>query len=314
MKLISGFIIVVVSFLFIQSVEGCPYLKGQSIPPDLNALSNLKIKRQLQAVPSQCPLLEVGEQLIPTKAGMCFVLSVLKPDFESIIADADLLKKSSIFGAALRSVFHDAGEIDVSKPEDMMGPDGCLSDGTDSIGLIEFESPVFTVIEQLWLKWCDKISRADFWVLFAKLVVQVSDPTGLFPFEFEFGRVDTHDCNAGSGRLPLANFGLAESERVFVHQMGLTIDDSGEWMLYRVERFVLIHVFLLSTTIVILMGAHTVGHANITNSGYGFLGDTSDGLLNAWDDTPGSFDNHYFSNLMNRVRELMMSSAQSFVD
>ncbi len=52
---------------------------------------------------------------------------------------------------------------------------------------------------------------------------------------------------------------------------------------------------------VILMGAHTVGHTNISNSGYGFLGDTSNGLLNAWDDTPGLFDNHYYSNLMDRV-------------
>jgi hypothetical protein len=224
------FELLVVSLFVQASVNGCPYLKGQSIQPgqEFNVGDGLQLKRILQAAPSQCTLLDAGKQLIPTKDGICFVLNVLKPDFESIMANAGLLERSSIFGAALRSVFHDAGEIDLTKPEDTMGPDGCLSDGTDSVGLIEFDSPVFTVIEPLWLKWCDKISRADFWVLFAKLVVQFADPTGQFPIEFEYGRVDTNNCNAGSGRLPLSNFGLAESERVFVQQMGLTMDEGGE--------------------------------------------------------------------------------------
>eukprot|EP01034_Spumella_vulgaris_P021392 gene21392-27422_t len=181
------------------------------------------------------------------------------------------------FLQSLRAVFHDAGEIDLTQPDDTMGPDGCLSDGTDSKGLIEFTSPVFTEIERLWLKWCDKISRADFWVLFAKLVVQFADPSGTFPLDFEFGRVDSHSCNAGAGRLPLANFGEEELERVFVRQMGLSLDDG-----------------------VVLMGAHTVGHVSIANSGYGFAGNTASGLLNAWDDTPATFDNKYFANLMGR--------------
>lgn len=242
-----------------------------------------------------CELLN-GQALLPTKESICFVLSVLKPDFEFIMSNTGLLERSSIFGAALRSVFHDAGEIDLSNPEDTMGPDGCLSDGTDNSGLVEFDSPIFTVIEPLWLKWCDKISRADFWVLFAKMVVQFADPTGTFPVDFEFGRVDTHSCNAGAGRLPLPQFGEIELERVFVRQMGLTLDDAGQCE-YLILGIVVVNLLVA----VVLMGAHTVGHTNIANSGYGFAGDTSTGLLNAWDDTPALFDNRYYSNLMDRV-------------
>lgn len=50
------------------------------------------------------------------------------------------------------------------------------------------------------------------------------------------------------------------------------------------------------------MGAHTLGYVNIANSGYGFSGSTASGRLNAWDDTPASFDNGYFVNLMDVVR------------
>jgi hypothetical protein len=225
-----------VVFLVVHKFQGCPYIKHvNKSSQDLNVVEGSEFKRQLKTIPlSQCTLRETREKLTSTKDDICFVLSALKPDFESIMANAGLLERSSIFGAALRNVFHDAAEIDITKPEDTMGPDGCLSDnGPDSAGLIEFDSPVYSVIEPLWLKWCDKISRADFWVLFAKLVVQFADPTRQFPtIEFEYGRVDTHDCNAGAGRLPLANFGLAESERVFVHQMGLTIDEAGEWVVW----------------------------------------------------------------------------------
>jgi hypothetical protein len=44
----------------------------------------------------------------------------------------------------------------------------------DSTGLLEYDSPVVTIMEPLWQTYCDKISRADFWVMFAKLVVDLS--------------------------------------------------------------------------------------------------------------------------------------------
>ena len=46
---------------------------------------------------------------------------------------------------------------------------------------------------------------------------------------------------------------------------------------------------------VTLLGAHTVGHVHIANSGYGRVDSTADPLLlNAWDDTPNVFDNRYY--------------------
>jgi len=49
-----------------------------------------------------------------------------------------------------------------------------------------------------------------------------------------------------------------------------------------------------------LIGGHSVGHVHIANSGYGLSGDTTapDGILNAWDDTPDVFDNHFFNQLL----------------
>lgn len=53
-----------------------------------------------------------------------------------------------------------------------------------------------------------------------------------------------------------------------------------------------------------LIGAHTLGHTHIANSGYGntqFPANVPEDGKNAWDDTPAVFDNHYFSNMIQRV-------------
>lgn len=145
----------------------------------------------------------------------------------SILSNPNLLQKSTILGAATRVIFHDSGEFDQNS-DDNLGPDGCLSDGSDSLGLIEFNSPIFTVIETLWLKWCDRMSRADFWVLFANLMLEDADPTRTMKFPFHWGRTDNMQCNHGAGRLPLAQFGIEEVVRVFVDQLGMTLEDGGE--------------------------------------------------------------------------------------
>lgn len=66
--------------------------------------------------------------------------------------------------------------------------------------------------------------------------------------DFYYGRVDSSNCEAGSGRLPDATLGLDEITRVFVTQMGLSITDA-----------------------VTLIGAHSVGHAFPGNSGFGYV-------------------------------------------
>lgn len=50
---------------------------------------------------------------------------------------------------------------------------------------------------------------------------------------------------------------------------------------------------------VTLIGAHTIGHVHIENSGYGLINKTTL-TLNAWDKTPHIFDNKYWQNLANQ--------------
>ena len=58
------------------------------------------------------------------------------------------------------------------------------------------------------------------------------------------------------------------------------------------QLFSFLVVFTIAVT---LLGAHTVGHVHIDNSGYGLIDSTADPLLlNAWDDTPAIFDNRYY--------------------
>lgn len=171
--------------------------------------------------------------------------------------------------------FHDAAEIDITKT-DKMGPDGCLSATSDNNGLLESTSLILSVLEPIWQSNCDKISRADFWALFAKLSIEKADPTGTIRIPFQYGRVDTQSCSAGAGRLPSAqNFDDAYSQ-VFQTQMGFT-----------------------PTQTVTLMGAHTIGHVHLQNSGYGVQPDSNtNNLVNSWDPTPNVFDNEYYRGLL----------------
>jgi hypothetical protein len=64
-----------------------------------------------------------------------------------------------------------------------------------------------------------------------------------------------------------------------------------------------VSIFLFSP--VTLIGAHTLGHVDTSNSGYGFKVDT-EGVQhvdrNAWDETPAQFDNLYFRRTLAKVR------------
>lgn len=127
----------------------------------------------------------------------------------------------------MRLVFHDVGEVDIRNSVDLLGPDGCLAQNGDSAGLTEATSLVNTVMEPIWQSVCDRISRADFWVLFGKLVVEAAAPSLVAPLVYQYGRVDNMVCEGGGGRLPSAQGGLDEFNRVFVNQMGLTMREAG---------------------------------------------------------------------------------------
>ena len=209
---------------------------------------------------------------------------------------------ANILGNAARLAFHDAGEADLNSVN-VFGSDGCLSDSGPNSGLKEVNTVAMTIIEPLWQKYCDKISRADFWILFAKIALESGLPGGHFdrfvaatlaippllvigqnpnPYldlPFQYGRIDAvGNCDAGANRLPGHQPGLSEFERVYVTNMGMTVRDG-----------------------VILSGAHSVGHVHTQFSGFGFA-DSLDQLeqaadTNAWDESPWVFDNLYYSSV-----------------
>ena len=170
-----------------------------------------------------------GGTLISNNAGICSAYKSINGNFASYLP-ADDFARSDLFGKSVRLAFHDAGEVDLTKPTDTMGPDGCLSSSGDNAGLVEPTSPVVTILEPIWQQNCDKISRADFWVLFAKLVLEYTakTTTDSISISYQYGRKDKKHCEAGKVRLPNGQAGLNEIQRVFVNQMGLTMDDAGK--------------------------------------------------------------------------------------
>jgi catalase (peroxidase I) len=180
--------------------------------------------------------------------------------------------------------FHDAGEVDLGK-SDTFGSDGCLSRSGDNSGLIEDTTVVQTVFIPMWQKYCDRITRADFFVLLGKLAAERADPTRSFNIPFQFGRKDNQFCNDGAGRLPQHQPGFPEFQRVFFNQMGLNMNDA-----------------------VALLGAHTVGHVHPHYSGFGNKDDANFFHIryadNAWDESPELFDNQYYKSLLLEVSEM----------
>jgi hypothetical protein len=163
-----------------------------------------------------------------TSVNTCAAYKLIKTAFDAATTNSAPL--SDIFGASVRLAFHDAGETDLTST-DSLGPDGCLSQSSSNAGLIETTSLVNTLLEPMWQQYCDKMSRADFWVLFAKLSVEKADPTHSISIPFHFGRTDNLECDGGAGRLPSAGQGQSELTRVFVDQMGLSIQDAGDPLL-----------------------------------------------------------------------------------
>jgi hypothetical protein len=267
---------VLILFSFFYYCLSCPFIKNlreedQNIERD-----------QSNKLKGPFCVKTLGRKLQPTKGNICRAYNIIQNSFETWIPNSTyILERSNIFGSAIRLAFHDAGEADLLLSEDKLGPDGCLSPSSDSAGLLESFSKVVTLFEPLWQRTCDLISRADFWVLLAKLSLEKSSNHSM-EIPFQFGRQDNRHCQHGEGRLPETIGGLGEITRVFVQQMGLTIEDA-----------------------VTLIGAHTIGHVHPENSGFDvtpfFLGNASNPVLNAWDSTPDQFDNRYYKNLINRI-------------
>ena len=159
----------------------------------------------------------------------CAVSAFLNSKWKYILSlwSDNLLQRARLIGAVVRLAFHDAGEVDIRR-NDTLGADGCLTQTPSNYGLLEVDSPVFSIVEPLWQEICDKISRADFWVMFARKVIQENVVAGdYFNMMHYYGRPDNINCEAGEGRLPAAQGGITEITRVFMDQMGLTMEDVG---------------------------------------------------------------------------------------
>jgi len=172
-----------------------------------------------------------------------------------------------LLGGLVRLAFHDAGTFDPADPLATRA-NGCVNlDSQANAGLdriIETLSPV-----------CDGalVSRADCWQLAANAATEAASSTPL-SIPFRVGRVDLGAsqslCADGSAfaralNLPNAERSLEHTSAVFVARMGFT------------ER-----------EVTALMGAHTLGRADLGDSGY-------DG---EWTAAASSFDNQYYRDMV----------------
>jgi hypothetical protein len=158
------------------------------------------------------------------KASVCIAYKSVLRDFKAI-SIADPIQLSSFYGAIVRIVWHDAGEADVNS-DDLAGPDGCLAYQMNNAGLYEADSPIMVYLEPMFQKICNRISRADFWVMVGKLALEKMTANGLF-IRYQFGRTDRTSCMDGGGRLPSPQGNLQTLQDVFVDRLGLTMTDAG---------------------------------------------------------------------------------------
>ena len=170
--------------------------------------------------------------------------------------------RGDVIGGLVRLSFHDAGTW--SQSELNGGPDGCiLLTEPDNGGIAE----IIAGIEDLYIEWSDRISRADFWALAANAAIIEATPAGaIADVPFRWGRVDAASCEFDQGRLP-------DSEQGYNHVMDWAVDQLG----------------LTMRDVVALMGAHTLGRTDPANSGY-------DG---PWVNDEAVFDNRYYDDMIN---------------
>lgn len=193
-----------------------------------------------------------------------------------------MISRTNLIAISVRVAFHDAAEFNINTT-DLLGPDGCLSSDPDNAGMIEDTSLVMTTLESIWQNYCDRISRADFWVYIAGISINLASGYKV-SIPFQYGRSDATECqNDGTGRLPSGQFFYNDTENFFLNQLNLNIEDG-----------------------ITLIGAHTVGHVHPNVSGHGQkCSNAANNDCNAWDNTPNVFDNLFYVNLINAVRKLI---------
>jgi catalase (peroxidase I) len=223
--MIASFSHVVILFGCISYAAGCPFLK--SLQGDRRELRNstaVEIDAKIKNRKSLCAKTNFAPAK-PTKESICSAYF----DVDSLFSDllnSNVETTATIFGSVMRLAFHDAGEVNVGDSNDRLGPDGCLANDGSSDGLTEDDSITVKFLEPIWQQVCDRISRADYWALLGNLVLERAIFPSI-PMFFHYGRKDNVRCEGGAGRLPQDTQGHTEIQRVFVDQMGLTMNDAG---------------------------------------------------------------------------------------
>jgi hypothetical protein len=170
-------------------------------------------------------------------------------------------------GCVLRMAGHDfmdyaGGQGGSDACTDMNDPDNgglvaCLKEGEHGASLLHaYQSN------------CGGVSLADFLVIAAEAVMTfLADQSVNFKDQFRFGRTTATECEFARGRLPNPEEGCAAVERTFVDALGLDWDGAAA-----------------------LMGVHTLGRADVENSGYNGW----------WSDAENSrrFNNNYYVSML----------------
>lgn len=179
-------------------------------------------------------------------------------------------------GCVLRIAGHDF--MDFKDGEG--GSDGCLDFAdADNAGLAEciYKGEHGVSIADAYKDFCTSISLADFFVISAEAVMNISRKHTLDEFpsrtpvefrnKFMYGRTTALNCHFAEGRLPNPENGCSAVEETFVNSLGLTWDEAAA-----------------------LSGVHTLGRAQIKNSGYNGW----------WSDAENSrrFNNNYFTSIV----------------
>eukprot|EP01065_Artemidia_motanka_P014739 TRINITY_DN18581_c0_g1_i1.p1 TRINITY_DN18581_c0_g1~~TRINITY_DN18581_c0_g1_i1.p1 ORF type:complete len:1292 (+),score=248.31 TRINITY_DN18581_c0_g1_i1:295-4170(+) len=196
--------------------------------------------------------------------------------------------RADAVGGLARLAFHDAGTYDGSAAcPDRGGPDGCLmfSDGANA-GLAFVAEHLNPICETFAAPHAAALSRADCYQLAGTIALEEALPSGVnVDFKFEYGRSDSDSCQQEAGRLPSAEGASDHVLGIFHHRMGLTVGE-----------------------VVALNGAHSVGRASSTVSGY--PGATVASAA-GWVTEPAVFDNGLYTEMVAGGWQLVQAGAGS---
>eukprot|EP00438_Fugacium_kawagutii_P023359 Skav218622 [mRNA] locus=scaffold3208:159753:161471:- [translate_table: standard] len=236
---------------------------------------------QVSVTPTELMHCDAGAALITeclTLEGYDSIVAAVRGELESLdsTCTASNCPQADWAGCVLRMAGHDFmdfanGQGGSDACTDMADADNaglpaCLSSGEHGIALVD-----------VYQQFCREVSLADFLVIAAEAVMMstrarhlASNPEALpldFRGRFRFGRATAISCAFAQGRLPNPEEGCNAVEETFLNGMGLT------W-----------------TEAAALMAVHTLGRAQVGNSGY----------HGWWSDPENSrrFNNDYYVSLL----------------